>query len=189
MSPYLYLGDAATSRARAWLNASSSTSNVRPTAPSLLLFLWTHESAILSICGCFVLMASLLLNHLWNSSRSSFPSPLSSNLFIILFTWATYEQIFTPCPNVHGRKIHFVNCRLGHILLANCKSLRDVALRMNNRNKKELLKLMTYGKSLQQITFTWVGVIALFIIMNSFFVMNPSLSLSSACKTWKWINQ
>ena len=30
--------------------------------------------------------------------------------------------------------------------------------------------------------FTWVGVIALFIIWNSFFVMNPSLSLSNACK-------
>ena len=32
--------------------------------------------------------------------------------------------------------------------------------------------------------FTWVGVIALFIIWNSFFVMNPSLSLSRACKVW-----
>ena len=30
--------------------------------------------------------------------------------------------------------------------------------------------------------FTWVGVIVLFIIWNSFLVMNPSLSLSSACK-------
>ena len=100
VSPNLYLGDAAPSRARARFNASSSTSNVRPTAPSILLLLWTHESAIISVClwGCFVSMAFLLLNHLWNSSRSSFPSPLSSNLFIILFTWAIHVELFTPCP-------------------------------------------------------------------------------------------
>ena len=29
-----------------------------------------------------------MLSHRWNSSRSSFPSPLSSNLFIIRLTWA-----------------------------------------------------------------------------------------------------
>ena len=71
-----------------------------------------------------------VLNHRWNSSRSSFPSPLSSNLFIIRLTWATMGNHFPSCFD------------------------------------------------------TWVGVIALFIIWNSFFVMNPSLSLSRACKGW-----
>ena len=32
----------------------------------------------------------IVLSHRWNSSRSSFPSPLSSNLFIILLTWARH---------------------------------------------------------------------------------------------------
>ena len=50
MSPNLYLGDAAPSRTRARFNASSSASNVRPTSPSILLFLWTHEPAIIGVC-------------------------------------------------------------------------------------------------------------------------------------------
>ena len=42
----------------------------------------------------------------------------------------------------------------------------------------------TMGNHFPSCFDTWVGVIALFIIWNSFFVMNPSLSLSRACKGW-----
>ena len=105
---------------------------------------WICNYWCVSVIVIYVLIASLLLNHLWNSSRSSFPSPLSSNLFIILFTWGTNEEFFTHNPNVHGRKMHFVSYRswvricLRMMLLSKqwpiVKSLRDIAFRMSNRD-------------------------------------------------------